>query len=495
MSRWKLFTFLLASIALLLSCTGTTRNGNQPGTEGGGPRNAPFASTSLKQRKDINEVEKSPDELKNLRHAFFMLKKNPPKCNLPTAQNDYDCWAAYHNNAIRYGCQHGSDLFWPWHRYHLVEFEEALRHSDAAHPERVRDVTLPFWNWTAPASGASFPKSLEQEKLAAGEYYPEDCPDPSNCINPLYRDGRRKTTDSCSQVKTECIQEALVLTSWKDFGGPVDSKSAFEAQVHDYMHGLYIKGLMGSTTTASQDPIYWLFHAYIDNVWDQWQKLHDPDPCKPAGVPDLARELRKAGKAWPPAGVTFATVACTKNLNYEYVQGVAPAVVLTQCPDPNNGCIQKLPLTPVALDISTPITPVTQAKINLNGVTNPIGFSYLAEIYLHPSSVKFQPNNKEFSEKYGASYFIGWRHDEEPGEDHADHAKTINLQLDVTRRLNEILKNQATGSWVGTIVFSPTNKTEHAGPLVFGRDVAVATVSLVLTEGGNSREVPFVIRK
>src|SRR5947199_2541671 len=109
MSRWKLFTFLLASIALLVSCTRTTRNVNQPGTEGGGPRNAPFGPTSLKQRKDINEVEKSPDELKNLRHAFFMLKKNPPTCNLPTAQNDYDGWAAYHNNAIRYGCQHGSD--------------------------------------------------------------------------------------------------------------------------------------------------------------------------------------------------------------------------------------------------------------------------------------------------------------------------------------------------------------------------------------------------
>ncbi|HLA11939.1 MAG TPA: tyrosinase family protein [Pyrinomonadaceae bacterium] len=494
-SRWKFFTLLLTSIALLLSCTGGNRNVNQPGAEGGAPPNAPLGPVALKQRKNISEVEQSPDELKNLRHAFFMLMKKSPTCSLPTAQNDYDCWAAYHNNSVSYGCQHATDLFWPWHRYHLAEFEEALRNSDAVHPERVRNVTLPFWNWTAPASGTLFPKSLEQEKLVAGEYYPEDCPDPANCANPLYRPGRRKPVDVCSQVKTECIQEGLALTSWKDFGGPVDSKGAFETQVHDYMHGLYIRGLMGRTSTASQDPIYWLFHAFIDNVWDQWQKVHEPDPCNPAGVPDLTRELRKPGKGWPPAGVTFANVACTKKLNYEYVQGVAPALTLVNCPDPLMGCNQTVPLTPVALDISTPIAEVNQAKLALNGVTTPNGFTYLAEIYLHPTSVKFQPNNKDFDEKYGASYFVSWRHGEEPGEDHSAHPKTVDLQLDVTRRLNEILKRQAADRWVATIVFSPADKTEHPASLVFGRDVNLARVSLVVTEGGNSKEIPLVIRR
>jgi len=195
------------------------------------------------------------------------------------------------------------------------------------------------------------------------------------------------------------------------------------------------------------------------------------------------------------AGVTFANVACTKKLNYEYVPSLVPALTLVNCPDPNKGCNQNLPLTPVRLDIATPIAEVNQAKIALNGVTNPDGFSYLAEIYLHPSSVKFQPNDTAFADKYGVSYYVGWRHDEEPGEGHSDHAKTVNLQLDITRRLGEILQGQPAGGLVGTIVFSPINKTEHPAPLVFGRDVNLESISLVVTEGANSKEIPLVIHK
>jgi hypothetical protein len=38
----------------------------------------------------------------------------------------------------------------PWHRARLAGFEKLLRDSD---PPRTANVTIPYWDWTKPASG------------------------------------------------------------------------------------------------------------------------------------------------------------------------------------------------------------------------------------------------------------------------------------------------------------------------------------------------------
>lgn len=460
-----------------------------------------LATQQLRRRKSLHEVERSPEELKNLRHAFFMIKKKAKTCNDPDAANDYDCWAAYHNNFDLYGCRHFIDLFWPWHRYHLVEFEKALRNSDPEHPERVRDVTLPYWDWTAAPTGVNFPKSVEQENLNPGEYYPEDCPDPAQpCKNPLWNEQRRPNAQPCPRVQPACISDAVGLAEWRDFGGGTSAGqiSDFELQAHNFMHASYIRGPMANPLTAARDPIYWFFHTYIDKVWDDWQRFHQAeDPCSPTNVPIPQRRLRIG--EWPPSNVTFASVLCASQLGYEYAPAPPFVAALPNCPPANSGCNTAGPETPVALQLSLPAGRIEKAELSLAGVSIPTDFSYNARVLLHPAAVKYRPGDSSFTEQYGATYFVAWRSHHAHGAHGgaAAHPTTMDLQLDVTKRLSELAGRPGVKGLVATIVFSPSDSAERSSPLVFDRDVSFSKATLIVRRPLSSRErhIPLSIRR
>lgn len=52
----------------------------------------------------------------------------------------YQYWAGVHGLPLPVYCQHGSQLFLPWHRAYLYFFEKALQ-------DQVPGVTLPWWDW------------------------------------------------------------------------------------------------------------------------------------------------------------------------------------------------------------------------------------------------------------------------------------------------------------------------------------------------------------
>lgn len=444
--------------------------------------------SQLRTRRDIREVEQSPEELKNLRHAFFMLRKQPPTCDDPSATSEYDCWAAYHNNFIDYGCRHLSDLFWPWHRYHLVEFEKALRRSDPVHPERVANVTLPYWNWSQAPSGNNFPVGLEKELLAPSEFYPEDCPDPANCVNPLWAPNRRSVT-ACQAIKEACVKEALDLRTWSTFAGGDNAASAFELQAHNFMHSRYINGLMGSPSTAARDPIYWLFHAYIDRVWDQWQTQHQANPCAASNVPDTGRTLALGD--WPPANVRFQDVLCTSDLEYQYSDGPPTVTALANCPANNAPCASDTSETPVVLTSTLVPSNIDHAELLLEGVTLPSQFSYDAWVLLHPASRRYRPKDRAFVTRYAATSFSAWRNDD---HHRSGDSRTMRIRLDVTRGLRELVRRRETRAMSATIVFV-TDKSERAAPLVFRKDVDLSTATLVIEQRGQRREVPLALRQ
>jgi Common central domain of tyrosinase len=455
-----------------------------------GGRAALAQQEPMRTRRDIREVEHNGGELKNLRHAFFMIKKQPPMCGDPAARSEYDCWAAYHNNFADFGCRHMSDLFWPWHRYHLMEFEKKLRASDKDHPDRVADVTLPYWNWGAPASGRNFPAAVEQQLLADGEFYPEDCPDRANCMNPLWVPNRRTTT-ACPAIKDACIKEALDLGNWETFGGTDDVASPFEVQAHNFMHSSFIRGLMGRPQTAAQDPIYWLFHAYIDRVWDQWQKTHQSNPCDRANVPNPSRTLTLG--LWPPADVRFQDVLCTADLHYQYSEGPPVVSALQNCPAVNAGCGTGPNGTPVVLTSTLAAANVDRAELRLDGLTVPYDFSYVAQVLFHPANRRYRANDAAFMTRYGATSFAAWRSDEHRTS--AGHAQTMQVRLDVTRRLKEITALGEQGALSATIVFAAANREERATPLVFGKDVNLAKATLVVDQAGKQRELSLTVTK
>ena len=60
-----------------------------------------------------------------------------------------------------------------------------------------------------------------------------------------------------------------------------------EKSIHNPVHNA-IGGDM-STAAAPNDPIFWLFHAYIDKIWADWQELN---PGKGSNATMVKQELR-----------------------------------------------------------------------------------------------------------------------------------------------------------------------------------------------------------
>src|SRR5688572_23215491 len=115
--------------------------------------NGILLAQQAKERKNIDDL--SAQELAAYRHAVNRIMKSTDP------HNNYVYHANLHNlfsSSPPLGCEHGNDLFFPWHRYHLHHFELALQNSDPNHPTlSTKDVTIPYWDWTKQASGKRFP--------------------------------------------------------------------------------------------------------------------------------------------------------------------------------------------------------------------------------------------------------------------------------------------------------------------------------------------------
>jgi tyrosinase len=89
----------------------------------------------LRQRMEVDAL--GEHQIERLRLAFRELYKLN---KWPGDKRSYNNLALIHQNH----CQHGWERFLPWHRIYLYEFEQALQ-------DFCPDVTMPWWEFTAPA--------------------------------------------------------------------------------------------------------------------------------------------------------------------------------------------------------------------------------------------------------------------------------------------------------------------------------------------------------
>jgi tyrosinase len=177
-------------------------------------------------------------------------------------------------------CEHHKDLFLIWHRGQFYYFEKLLQATDpdgtvldgrGKRGPSTRNVTVPYWNWTRPPSGARYPKALEN-------------PDSPLFVGAPNRNQGALTPQEqalLKQVTNPLMVSALVNSDWSVFGGfpqeaPTGSGGLFEHQHHDPMHAFYFGGFMGRPSTAALDPGFFSFHAYIDLVLQFWLDQHGP---------------------------------------------------------------------------------------------------------------------------------------------------------------------------------------------------------------------------
>ena len=104
------------------------------GVAGGNARRYAYREGEPRQRANLDCL--SEPETDALRDAFRQIYD----------LNQYDDdRRSYNNQALIHQnhCQHGWERFLPWHRAYLYEFEQNLQ-------DFVRDIMVPYWDWTMP---------------------------------------------------------------------------------------------------------------------------------------------------------------------------------------------------------------------------------------------------------------------------------------------------------------------------------------------------------
>lgn len=267
-----------------------------------------------KNQKNLTRTEK-----KRLVSAILELKRS----------GRYDDFVALHREHYVTDSQagprpaHMTPSFFPWHRQYLLEFERALRGVDSS-------VSIPYWDWTTdntPAASlwaedflggngrrgdrrvmtGAFARGEGNWRIDAGvtdgDFLTRDFGRPSSPVSlPSKQDVAEALRDAVydaepwSSVSTKGFRNRI--EGWGIRGSRGISN---HNRVHRWVGGV----MLGSG--SPDDPVFWLHHAFMDRLWDRWQKAHPrsgylPRKKLPASDPQHGRVFGLEERM-PPWGV------------------------------------------------------------------------------------------------------------------------------------------------------------------------------------------------
>ncbi|MEU1025870.1 MULTISPECIES: tyrosinase family protein [unclassified Streptomyces] len=214
---------------------------------------------------------------------------------------------------------HMAPSFFPWHRRFLLDFERALQRLDAG-------VTVPYWDWTKDRSPAA---SLWGEDLMGGNGRRSDRQVTTGPF--AYRHGhwviRESITDGDFLTRDlGRSRDPIALPTARDVAWamadprydvpPWDSRSpsGFRNKLegwtsakgdarwrnHNRVHRWVGGHMLGGASV--NDPVFWLNHAFVDLLWDRWQRRHPRAapylPARPPG-PDSSQHRRIVARHEP----------------------------------------------------------------------------------------------------------------------------------------------------------------------------------------------------
>jgi Common central domain of tyrosinase/Polyphenol oxidase middle domain len=201
-------------------------------------------------------------------------------------------------------CEHGTLLFFAWHRGYLYYFERILRKASGDDT-----FTLPYWDWT---TSPTVPIAYR---------------DPADSTNSLFHE--RDINDGSiipPQFVVDDLNTALVQT---DFGN-------FSPSLEDSPHGqvhVTVGGDMGSVPTSARDPIFWLHHCNIDRLWNRWLNRND-GRMNPTDSSWLNVQYSYADENGQTVTVRVSDIVNSATLGYRYDDTPNP-VVPTDSPAPH----------------------------------------------------------------------------------------------------------------------------------------------------------------
>ncbi len=146
------------------------------------------------------------------------------------------------------------EQFLTWHRFNMLDFESLLRNTNV----NYKYLSLPFWDWTTDQSSTAT-KFWHNDFLAIANF-------PAGIFT-------RNIGVSGSLATPTAINNALGLTTH------FLNSTTKNASVTDFLHRIefhhdnvhvWVGGTMGGTTSPL-DPVFYLHHNYIDNLWQTWE--------------------------------------------------------------------------------------------------------------------------------------------------------------------------------------------------------------------------------
>ena len=165
---------------------------------------------------------------------------------------------------------HRKEHFLPWHRYFILRYENLMRKADCT-------FTATYWDWSLDS----------REPFSTGEDnvwnsvtgFGGDGVDDQTCVldGPFRKGAWSRVRPDNAHRGPDCLTrsfsgnppeeiDVMRVLNMDDF---TEFELALRVELHDNVH-CQIHGTMCSPEAASA-PEFFLHHAFIDKIWDDWQ--------------------------------------------------------------------------------------------------------------------------------------------------------------------------------------------------------------------------------
>jgi hypothetical protein len=216
---------------------------------------------------------------------------------------------------------HGTALFFAWHRRFLKDFENKLRAIDPT-------VSLPYWNW---AQDSNAP---EQSYIWGARYLGGNGGGPNDVVQTGPFAGWRPLNPQPHGLKREWSNGTRIapwasaesINSAVASSGSYDTlRLAIEPVPHGKVH-VNVGGDMSTLNGSPNDPLFWVFHAYVDKIWADWQNAHPTFALTSYGGPNADGSAGRLSDTLPGFGTdTVQSIMDTRSpaLCYAYAERTA----------------------------------------------------------------------------------------------------------------------------------------------------------------------------
>jgi hypothetical protein len=220
---------------------------------------------------------------------------------------------------------HGTALFFAWHRRFLKDFENKLRAIDPT-------VSLPYWDW---AQDSNAP---EQSYVWGARYLGGNGGGPNDVVQTGPFAGWRPLNPQPHGLKRHWSNGTRIApwASPQSINSAISSSGSYDAlrrAIEPVPHGtvhVNVGGDMSTLNGSPNDPLFWLFHAYVDKIWADWQNVHPMLALTSYGGPNADGSAGRLSDTLPGFGTdTVGSIMDTRSpgLCYAYAErSNAPAL-------------------------------------------------------------------------------------------------------------------------------------------------------------------------